>query len=67
MPRFAQHAARLSALSLLLAACSLPFHKSSDERKAECDRISARAIQTDKVSDAKNLAAEASACYAKIQ
>ena len=66
MPRIIHHAARLSALSLLLAACSLPFHKSSDERKAECDRISARAIQTDKSSEAKDLAAEASACYSKI-
>jgi hypothetical protein len=67
MPRFAQFAARLSALTLLLAGCSIPFHKSSDERKAECDRISARAIQAEKSSEAKDIAAEASACYARIQ
>ena len=65
MPLTALRAVRLAALSLLLAACSLPFHKSSNERKAECDRISARAIQSDKSSEAKDLAAEASACYAK--
>ena len=62
----ALRAARLPALALLLTACSIPFHKSSNERKAECDRISARAIQTDKSGEAKDLAAEASACYARI-
>ena len=50
-----------------LAACSLPFTKSKDERKAECDRIAARAIQTGSVGEAKDLAARASECYARVQ
>ncbi|HEU4631015.1 MAG TPA: hypothetical protein VFS08_14790 [Gemmatimonadaceae bacterium] len=48
-----------------LAACSLPFTKSTDERKAPCDRLAARAIQTDSFEEAKDLAAQASACYAR--
>lgn len=52
---------------LLLAACSIPFTKSKDEKKAECDRIAARAIQVSGLGEAKDLAAEASACYAKAQ
>ena len=50
-----------------LAACSLPFTKSHDERKAECDRIAARAIQTGSAGEAKDLAAQASECYARMQ
>ena len=61
----------LVALPLLgtLAACSsLPFGgKSGDERKAECDRIAAQAIQTSSISDAKTLSAQASECYARVQ
>jgi hypothetical protein len=49
-------------------ACSaLPFHQSSNEKKAECDRIAAEAIQTTSLEDAKTLSARASACYAQQQ
>lgn len=63
---------RLAAASLLLASfavtsCSIPFRKSSDERKASCDRIAAQAIQTSSTEEAKNLAAQASECYAGLQ
>jgi hypothetical protein len=52
-----------------LSACSsLPFGgKSGDERKAECDRIAARAIQTSSLDEAKTLSAQASECYAKAK
>lgn len=56
-----------TGLLLLLSACSLPFTKSSDERKAACDRIAAQAIQTTSLADAKVFAAQASECYAKAQ
>lgn len=48
-------------------ACSVPFRTSNDERKAQCDRVAAQAIQTSSIEEAKNLSAQASACYAKIQ
>jgi hypothetical protein len=48
--------------------CSaLPFHQSGNEKKAECDRIAAEAIQTTSLEDAKTLSARASACYAQLQ
>lgn len=57
-----------AALTFLSACASLPFGgKSSDERKAECDRIAAQAIQTSSAEEAKNLAARASECYAALQ
>lgn len=54
---------------LFLAACSsLPIiGESDDEKKAECDRIAARAIQTDDLGDARRLAAAAADCYAAAQ
>ena len=58
----------LVAFTFLSACASLPFGgKSTDERKAECDRISAQAIQTASAEEAKNLAARASECYAAMQ
>lgn len=53
---------------LALSACSLPFRgPSDDERKARCDRMAAQAIQTSSLEEAKNLAAQASECYAQAQ
>jgi hypothetical protein len=49
------------------SACSIPFTQSGDEKKAECDRIAAQAIQTKSLQDAKTLSAQASACYAAAQ
>lgn len=61
----------LIALPLLaaLGACSsLPFGgRSGDERKAECDRVAAQAIQTASLDEAKTLSAQASECYARLQ
>lgn len=58
---------RLAGVVLLLGACSVPFTTSSDERKAACDRIAARAIQTSSLQQAKDLAAQAAECYARAQ
>ena len=56
------------AITFVSGCASLPFGgKSSDERKAECDRVSAQAIQTSSAEEAKNLAARASECYAALQ
>jgi hypothetical protein len=59
--------ALLALTGLASMACSLPFTKSADERKATCDRIAAQAIQTSSLEEAKNLAAQASGCYANLQ
>lgn len=62
---------RLRVVPLLLlaaSACSVPFSgPTSEERKAPCDRIAARAIQSNSLEEAKNLAAQASECYAQAQ
>ena len=58
----------LPLVAALGACSSLPFGgKSSDERKAQCDRIAAQAIQTGSLDEAKTLSAQASECYAKAQ
>ena len=55
-------------LAVLAACSSLPFGgKSGDERKAECDRMAAQAIQTGSLDEAKTLSAQASECYARLQ
>ena len=47
---------------------SLPFGgQSKNEKKAECDRVAAQAIQTESLEEAKMLAAQASSCYAAQQ
>lgn len=59
-------ATRLVPLAaLLVGACSIPFVGGGD-RKAECDRIAARAIQTESAGEARDLAAEATECYAEL-
>lgn len=68
MRRHIPAATALLAVTFLSACASLPFGgKSGDERKAECDRISAQAIQTTSAEEAKTLAARASECYAALQ
>ncbi|HSM35418.1 MAG TPA: hypothetical protein VK837_03390 [Longimicrobiales bacterium] len=60
---------RFLLLPLLLVGCSsLPIvGESDDEKKAECDRIAAQAIQTKDLGEARRLAASASDCYASVQ
>jgi hypothetical protein len=56
------------ATSLLpvLGGCSLPLVGRSGDKKSECDRMAAEAIQTQDLSKARELAAGASGCYAKL-
>jgi hypothetical protein len=56
-----------AAALVLLTACASSPRVSDDIRKAPCDRISAQAIQSSSLEDAKNLAAQASECYASAQ
>ena len=58
----------LAAGSVLLAlsACSIPLVGRGGDKKSECDRMSAEAIQTQDLGKARELAAGASACYAKL-
>lgn len=51
--------------TLLLTGCGVPFVGGGDP-KSECDRMAARAIETDSVEDARDLAAQATGCYARL-
>ena len=59
----------LFLVAAFVGGCSsLPFGgRSSNERKAECDRVAAQAIQTESLEEAKMLSAQASSCYATQQ
>ena len=50
----------------ILGGCSVPFVGGGGDKKSECDRMAAEAIQTKNVSKARELAAGASGCYAKL-
>ena len=50
----------------ILGGCSVPFVSGGGDKKSECDRMSAEAIQTKDVGKARELAAGASGCYAKL-
>ena len=58
----------LLAATLLpvLGACSLPLVGRGGDKKSECDRMAAEAIQTQDLGKARELAAGASGCYAKL-
>ena len=53
------------AMAVVATACSLPFTNGGD-RKSACDRIAAQAIQTESASRARDLAAQATECYAEL-
>jgi hypothetical protein len=55
-----------ASLLSVLGGCSVPFLGSGGDKKSECDRIAAEAIQTKDVMKARELAAGASGCYAKL-
>lgn len=55
------------SIGLVMAAgCSVPYLSHGGDKKAECDRIAAQAIQTTSAGDARSLAAQATECYAKL-
>lgn len=53
-------------LSLLLVGCSVPFVGGGGDEKSSCDQLAAQAIQTSSVSQARDLAAQATECYARL-
>ena len=53
------------AAMLGTSACSVPLIGGGDE-KSQCDQIAAQAIQTSSVSRARDLAAQATECYARL-
>jgi len=55
-----------ASLIPMLGGCSVPFVGGGGDKKSECDRMAAEAIQTKDVMKARELAAGASACYAKL-
>jgi hypothetical protein len=58
----------LLTVAFATGCSSLPFGgPSTNEKKAECDRVAAQAIQTESLEEAKMLSAQASSCYAKQQ
>lgn len=51
---------------VLISGCSVPLLAKGGDKKAECDRIAAQAIQTKSSSEARSIAAQATECYAKL-
>jgi hypothetical protein len=56
----------VTSLLPLFAGCSIPLVGHSGDKKSECDRMAAEAIQTQDLGKARELAAGASGCYAKL-
>ena len=54
-----------ASLLSVLGGCKVPFVGGGD-KKSECDRMAAEAIQTKDSGHARDLAAGASGCYAKL-
>lgn len=52
--------------SMLLAACSVPFVGGGGDEKSSCDQLAAQAIQTGSAAQARDLAAQATECYARL-
>ena len=57
------------ALTLVLSGCALLPNGDDEPRdpKSQCDQYASQAIQTDDLTQAKNLAARAAECYAAAQ
>jgi hypothetical protein len=51
---------------VLLAGCSVPFAGGGGEAKSACDQLAAQAIQTSSAANARDLAAQATECYARL-
>jgi hypothetical protein len=50
----------------VLAGCSIPLIGRSGDKNSDCDRMAADAIQPHDLAKARELAAGASGCYAKL-
>ncbi|GEM_PF-2206302 len=56
-----------AALGVTLSGCFGTRTASVADRKAQCDRLAAQAIDTESLDEARRLAARASECYADLQ
>jgi hypothetical protein len=56
----------LSVLAILFLASCIPFVGGGGDSKAECDQFAAQAIQTGSAAQARDLAAQATECYARL-
>ncbi len=54
-------------MAIFLAGCFGRGGASPAERKAQCDRLAAQAIDTESLDEARRLAARAADCYADLQ
>jgi hypothetical protein len=54
-------------LGLFVSGCFGTRGPTAGERKAQCDRLAAQAIDTESLDEARRLAARASDCYAELQ
>lgn len=52
---------------IFLIGCGASRGPTTAERKAQCDRLAAQAIDTESLDEARRLAARASDCYADLQ
>ena len=51
---------------LTLSGCSVPLVGGGGDAKSPCDQLAAQAIQTDSAARARDLAARATECYARL-
>ncbi len=54
-------------MAIFLTGCFGRGGATPAERKAQCDRLAAQAIDTESLDEARRLAARASDCYADLQ
>lgn len=57
----------IAIFSVMLSGCFGSRGPTTGERKAQCDRMAAQAIETESLDEARRLAASASDCYAELQ
>lgn len=57
----------MAALGVTLSGCFGTRTASVADRKAQCDRMAAQAIETESLDEARRLSARASECYADLQ
>jgi hypothetical protein len=67
MNRTTRRVTLLSTLALALGGCSalgIGGGESEEARRASCDRLAAQAVDAEDIRDARQLAAQATDCYA---
>lgn len=56
----------VAVAALVVSGCSIPFVSNGGDEKSGCDQIAAQAIQTGSPARARDLAAQATECYARL-